>query len=404
MLSVKEAREKVISSDVNIKTGKVPILESLHLILAENLVSENFVPAFDNSAVDGYAVNAVDIIGADKNYPVKLKLFKEDIPAGKVSDFKLEPGICVQIMTGAPIPQGCDCVVMKEDALKEGKDVLVFKECRQGENIRCKGEDIKKGNIFLKKGLKIYPADIGLMSSTGISEVCVNLPPVVGILSTGDELINIEEKLSFGKVRDSNSYSLAAQVLESGAKFRRYGTVADDRASIKKKVLGSLQECEILLITGGVSVGDYDYVRETLDDIGAEFVFWRVSQKPGKPFAFLNYKNRFIFCLPGSPVSAMICFEIYVRPLIKKIMGDSDIFRRKIAAKALEDYEHNETGTDFIRVFLEKKEDGIYFRPTGMQGSGILTSMSLADGIAIFPEGRARIEKDSEVDVIMFKQ
>ena len=404
MLSVKEAQEKVINSKVTIKPKKATILESLHYVLAEELVSKDFIPAFDNSAVDGYAVKAIDILGAEKNYPVKLKLFKEDIPAGKSSSFSLEPGMCIQIMTGAPIPQGCDCVVMKEDALKEGKDVLVFRECRQGENIRYKGEDVSQGDIVLKKGSKIYPADIGLMASVGISEITINTPPLVGVISTGDELIDVGQNLAFGKVRDSNSYSLAAQIIESGAQYKRYGIVPDDKPSIKKKIMEGLQQCDILILTGGVSVGDYDFVKEILDDIGAEFVFWRVNQKPGKPLAFLTYKDRFIFGLPGNPVSVMICFEMYVRPLIKRFMGDKNLFRDKIQARALEDYDHIEGRTDFVRVYLENTEDGIYFKHTGMQGSGILTSMSVADGIAVFPEDRGKIEKDSIIDVITVKR
>jgi molybdopterin molybdotransferase len=404
MLSVKEAQEKVINSKVTVMSKKITILDSLHHILADELVSKDFIPAFDNSAVDGYAVKAIDIIGAEKNYPVKLKLFKEDIPAGKSSSFSLEPGICIQIMTGAPIPQGCDCVVMKEDTLKEGKDVLVFRECRQGENIRYKGEDVSQGDIVLKKGSKIYPADIGLMASVGVSEVTVNTPPLVGIISTGDELIDAGQNLDFGKVRDSNSYSLAAQVIESGAQYKRYGIVPDDKPSIKKKIMEGLDQCEILLLTGGVSVGDYDFVKEILDDIGAEFVFWRVNQKPGKPLAFLTYNDRFIFGLPGNPVSVMICFEMYVRPLIKKFMGDSNLFRGKIQARALEDYDHKEGRTDFVRVYLENSQDGFYFKPTGMQGSGILTSMSVADGIAVLPEDSGKIEQGSLVDVIILKQ
>lgn len=404
MLSVKEAQEKVINSKVTIKPKKATILESLHYVLAEELVSKDFIPAFDNSSVDGYAVKAIDILGAEKNYPVKLKLFKEDIPAGKSSSFSLEPGMCIQIMTGAPIPQGCDCVVMKEDALKEGKDVLVFRECRQGENIRYKGEDVSQGDIVLKKGSKIYPADIGLMASVGISEITINTPPLVGVISTGDELIDVGQNLAFGKVRDSNSYSLAAQIIESGAQYKRYGIVPDDKPSIKKKIMEGLQQCDILILTGGVSVGDYDFVKEILDDIGAEFVFWRVNQMPGKPLAFLTYKDRFIFGLPGNPVSVMICFEMYVRPLIKKFMGDKNLFRDKIQARALEDYDHIEGRTDFVRVYLENTEDGIYFKHTGMQGSGILTSMSVADGIAVFPEDRGKIEKDSIIDVITVKR
>lgn len=320
MLSVKEAQEKVLNSEIKIKTKITPILDSLGLVLAEDIISKDDIPAYDNSSMDGFAVKSVDIIGADKNYPVKLKMIREDIPAGKAPAGKLESGYCIPIMTGAPIPQGCDCVVMKEDALREGVEVLIFKECKPGENIRYAGEDIKKGDKVIEKGKKIFPGDIGVMASIGKSEVLVKRPPTVGILATGNELIEIGEELKEGKVRDSNSYALASQVKEVGAYFSRFGIVKDEKSELKKSILKALSDCDILLITGGVSVGDYDYVKEILNEIGAGFVFWRVNQRPGKPLAFLTYKDKFIFGLPGNPVSVMVCFEIYVRPLIKKIM------------------------------------------------------------------------------------
>ena len=403
MLSVKEAQEKVLSCPVKHKIKKVPLLDSLGLALAENMMSEDFIPAYDNSAMDGFAVKAVDIVGADKNYPIKLKLLKEDLPAGKNPENKLESGYCVQIMTGAPIPEGSDCVVMKEDAIKEGKDVLIFRECRQGENVRYKGEDIKKGDIAIKKGKKIFPGDIGVMASIGRSEVLVNFPPTVGILATGSELVEIHEKLEIGKVRDSNSYSLSAQIKESGACSKRYGIVRDDKEILKKKIRETISDCDILLLTGGVSVGDYDFVKEILGELDAEFIFWRVNQRPGKPMAFLTYKDKFIFALPGNPVSVMVCFELYVRLLIKKIMGDKKLFRDTITARASSDFKHREGRTDFIRVKLEKVEDETYFKSTGMQGSGILMSMSEADGLAVFPEEIGNIEKNTEIEVYLLK-
>jgi len=403
MLSVKEAQEKVLSCPVKHKIKKVPLLDGLGLALAENMISEDFIPAYDNSAMDGFAVKAVDIVGADKNYPIKLKLIKQDLPAGKIPKIKLESGYCVQIMTGAPIPEGSDCVVMKEDAIKEGKDVLIFRECRQGENVRYKGEDIKKGDIAIKKGKKIFPGDIGVMASIGRSEVLVNFPPTVGILATGSELVEIHEKLETGKVRDSNSYSLSAQIKEAGACFKRYGIVRDDKEILKKKIRETLSDCDILLLTGGVSVGDYDFVKEILGELDAEFIFWRVNQRPGKPMAFLTYKDKFIFALPGNPVSVMVCFELYVRPIIKKIMGDKKLFRDTITARASSDFKHREGRTDFIRVKLEKVEDETYFKSTGMQGSGILMSMSEADGLAVFPEEIGNIEKNTELQVYLLK-
>ncbi|MBM3712331.1 MAG: molybdopterin molybdotransferase MoeA, partial [Actinobacteria bacterium] len=329
MLSVKEALEKILNCKITQKIKKVPILESLGLVTAEDIVSGDNIPAYNNSAMDGYAVKSIDIVGADRNYPIKLKLLKEDLPAGSVPELKIESGYCMQIMTGAPIPDGCDCVVMKEDVLKEGRDVLVFKECKSGENIRLKGEDIKKGNIVLQKNRKIYPGDVGVMASIGKSEILVYSPPLIGILTTGNELIEIDERLETGKVRDSNSYSLSAQAKELGINYKRYGIVGDEKEELKRKIAEVLGECDILLLTGGISVGDYDYVKEILDDIGAEFVFWRVNQKPGKPLAFLTYKDKFIFGLPGNPVSVMICFEMYVRPLVKRIMGDPQLLRRQ---------------------------------------------------------------------------
>lgn len=403
MLSVKEAQEKVVNSTIVRTAVKVPILDSLHMVLAEDIISCDDIPAYDNSAVDGFAVKSIDAIGAEKNYPVKLKLLKEDIPAGKVSADTIESGMCMQIMTGAPVPKGCDCVVMKEDVLKEGRDVLVFKECKQGENIRFKGEDIKKDDAVLKSGKKIYPADIGVMASTGTSMVSVFKPPVVAILPTGDELIGINEGLVLGKVRDSNSYSLSAQIKETGAEYKSYGIVKDDKELIKNSILSALEQCDILLLTGGVSVGDYDYVKEILDSIGAEFVFWRVNQRPGKPMAFLTYNNKFIFGLPGNPVSVMVCFEFYVRPLIKLFVGETELYRKKINAKADDDFSHKPGRTDFVRVRLDFSRDGIYFKSTGLQGSGILMSMSEADGLAIFPESVGNIEKDTEIEVLLLK-
>ncbi len=404
MLSVRDAIDKVLSFNVNLNKIKVPIIESLAKILAEDVIANQDIPMFDNSAMDGFAVKAIDIIGADKNYPIKLKLIKEDLPAGKIPAFTLDLGNAVQIMTGAPLPSGCDCVVPKEDTLKEGENVLIFKEYKTGDNIRQKGEDIKEGQIVLKSGKKIFPADIGVMASLGIENILIYKPPTVGILPTGDEIIPINQPLTIGKVRDSNSYSLSAQIKESGAYFIRYDIAKDEKSLIKNKVLLGLKECDILLLTGGVSVGEYDYVKEILNEIGAEFVFWKVNQRPGKPIAFLTYKDKFIFALPGNPVSVMVCFELYVRPLIKKFMGEKNLFKARIKAKAYSDYKHKEGRTDFVRVKLEKVGNELYFQPTGLQGSGILTSMANADGLAIFAEEASVIKKDDVVEVILLKE
>jgi len=212
MLSVKEAQNKILGCVMETSTVKVPILDSLGLVLAEDLISKEDIPIFDNSAMDGYAVRVEDIKGANKNHPVRLMLQSEDMPAGKVSTQKINPGDCIPIMTGAPIPENCNAVVMKEYTAKDREYILVFKECTEGENIRHRGEDIKRGDTVLRKGKKIFPADIGVMASLGISKILINRPPVVGIITTGDELLEIDKKLEVGRVRDSNSYSLSAQL------------------------------------------------------------------------------------------------------------------------------------------------------------------------------------------------
>ena len=404
MLSVKEAQQQILNLQVKIKTKKVPVLDTLGLVLAKDIISDDNIPAYDNSAMDGYAVKAEDILGADKNYPVKLNLLKEDLPAGKVPCRSLESGYAMSIMTGAPIPQGCSCVVMREDTQEKGHFVLVFKECREGENIRYRGEDIKKGDKVLKRGKVIYPGDIGVMASIGKSEVPVIYPPLLGIMTTGNELLEIDSELTMGKVRDSNSYSLAAQVKEVGAYYKKYGIVRDEKEILGKKITEALAECDILLLTGGVSVGNYDFVKEVLGSIGAQLLFWGVNQRPGKPLAFLTYKDKFIFGLPGNPVSVMVCFEMYVRPLIKKMMGIDKPFRNSISAKSSYNFEHKEGRTDFVRVIIEKKGSEYFFKSTGTQGSGVLTSMSEADGIAIFPEHKGNIKKDDDMQIYLLKE
>ncbi len=404
LLSVKEAQKKVLSARFSPRLSKLTILDSLGLVLAEDITSKDNIPNYDNSAMDGYAVKAADIKGAARSSPVRLRIYKGDIAAGDTSKTELEPGFCIPIMTGAAVPRGCDCVVMKEDTEAEGSNLLVYRECSKGENIRLGGEDIRKGELVLSKLKKLYPADIGILASLGIGEVTVYAPPRVGIISTGNEIIEIDKKLSPGKVRDSNSYSLASQVREAGAKPVRYGIVPDHRDSLQKNISGALKDCDLLLLSGGVSVGEYDYVKEILVDAGAELIFWRVNQKPGKPLTFLTSGDKMIFGLPGNPVSVMVCFEMYVRPLIRKMMGYEGLFRKKVRAKALEDIRHKKGRTNFARVILSRKGGTYYFKPTGAQGSGILTSMSKADGIAVFGQSLGGIKKGDKADVYLLKR
>ncbi len=401
MISPKEAQDKVLERAKTTKT-EVFLLESLNLVLSENITSEDDIPAYDNSAMDGYALIAKDTKGANAS-PVSLKLLDVDIPAGKIPLTNLEHGSCMAIMTGAPIPNNCDAVIRKEDTKKIGTEILACKQCEAGENIRRKGEDIKKGEVALQKDKKIFAADIGVLASLGKMNIPVYRPPVVGIISTGDEIIPIDKKLSIGRVRDSNSYSLSAQLKELGIEYIPFGIVKDNQKAMCQKIMEGLSKCDILLLSGGVSVGDYDFVKETLIGLGAELIFWKVNQKPGKPLVFLTYGDQYIFGLPGNPVSVMVCFEMYVRPLIKKIIGDRDLFRPRVIAKAAHEFINKKGRVHFARVRLVKKEGRYFFCSTGMQGSGILTSLSRADGIAVFGEQAGNIQKGMKAEIFILK-
>ena len=401
MISVEEAQKIVLNSGIEPIVKKLPILESLGLNLAEDIISSDDIPIYDNSAMDGYAVRAIDIKGAEKSYPIRLVLTGEDIPAGKIPKSAVNPGFCMPIMTGASLPKGADSVVKKEDTQGDTASIMIFREIQKGENVRYRGEDIKKGSTVFKKGDRINPGTVGVLASLGKSEVKVFGPPVIGVLATGDELIETSEKLVAGKVRDSNSYSLSAQVKEMGIPYKRFGRAPDDEALLLKKIKKALGECDILLLSGGISAGDYDLVKDTLEGMGARLNFWKVNQKPGKPLAFFEYGNKYIFALPGNPVSVMVCFEMYVRPMIRKSMGACNLFRPVVMAEAIHDFKNKTGRMNFIRAIVENKDGQYFFKSTGMQGSGILTSMARANGIAQFPADRGNVAKGSKVKVYL---
>ena len=404
MLTYEEAYKEIIRNSLEPKYGKVSIIESCKYFLAEDIISNDDIPINDNSAMDGYAVNTLDLADATQANPVLLTLSEHDIAAGVFERFALKRGTCIKIMTGAPVPSGCDCVIKKEDVKIIDTKIVFFKVCKPFENIRRKGEDIKKGETVFKKGEKIYPASIGVMASLGITEVLINTPPVIGIISTGNELVDAGDDLSFGKVRDSNGYSLASQVKEAGARYVRYGIVKDSKDEIARSIKNAASECDIILISGGVSVGDYDYIKEILNKLNADEIFWGIKQKPGKPMAFYKLGKKLIFGLPGNPVSVMVCFELYVRPLIRKMLGFKYLHRNIITAHMKHPFRHETGRTEFVRVVLEKDSDYNYFASvTGQQGSGILSSMAKADGIAEVEADQKDIKEGDKIKVFVIK-
>lgn len=411
MISVEEALQKVLDEVNVLEAESVPILDTLGQVLAEDINSSIDVPPLDNSAMDGYAVRSADTIGASENAPRYLRVIGT-VMAGSISKKEVVPGTAIRIMTGAPIPIGADTVVQFERT-NEGKNtdktrIGVLEEIRPDLNIRRAGEDIARGTLALRKGTVIRPSEIGLMASLGYSRVKVIRRPVVAVLSTGNELVEIDNALPEGKIYDSNAYSIAALVKKYGCVPKVLGIARDDEAELVGK-LKQAQDADMVLTTGGVSMGDYDMVKDILARDG-QMVFWKVRVKPGKPLAFgkikgsdKNGRAKSIphLGLPGNPVSCMVSFELFVRPALLKMMGKKNI-AKPIVTAIMEETIINDAGRRLYNRAIVEKRDGYYYaRLTGSQSSGILTSMSLANGLVIIPEEKKTVNKGETVQALM---
>ncbi len=412
MLSVEEALQKILDEVDTLEEETAPILESLGQVLAEDIKSDINVPPLDNSAMDGYAVMSADTTGAGEKTPKYLRVI-DTVMAGSISRQEVVPGTAVRIMTGAPVPRGADSVVQFENTdddkhKKSAPDqpvtrVGILSEAPSGLNIRKAGETISKGAIALKKGTVLRAAEIGMMASLGYSRVKVIRRPVVAILSTGNELVEVDKPLPEGKIHDSNGYSIASLVKRYGCVPRMLGIARDDEESLISK-LKQAQDADMLLTTGGVSMGDYDMVKDILARDG-ELVFWKVRVKPGKPLAFgkIKGKNKSIphMGLPGNAVSCMVSFELFVRPALLKMMGKKNFAKPTVEA-IMEDSVKNDAGRRlYDRAIIERRNGHYYARLTGSQSSGILTSMSLANGLVIISEDRKIVNKGETVQTLM---
>ena len=408
MISVSQARGIILENIRPLKeTEVVDIGSCLGRVLSFELKAKENIPPFDNSAMDGFAIRTRDLIGASRKNPKVLEVV-ESLPAGYPAKRSVGSMQAIRIMTGAPLPKGADSVVMVEDTekVKSQKSkvknreelVMIFKEVDKGENVRYAGEDVKKSEVVIKKGTVLKSGHIGLLASLGIAKIKVFREPRVAILATGDELVEIGQKLSPGKIRNSNAYSLYAQALKVSAIPVLLGIARDNKKDLAQKIRKGLS-ADMLLVSGGVSVGDYDFVKDVLKDLGTKMKFWRVAMKPGKPLAFGMIKDVPVFGLPGNPVSSMVSFEQFVRPALLKMSGAKDIFRFHLPAIAKDDFEKKKGLRYFLRVILENKEGQLYASLTGPQGSGILKSMVLANGIAELPEDMEFIRRGETVEV-----
>ncbi|MFC1993459.1 gephyrin-like molybdotransferase Glp [Chloroflexota bacterium] len=403
MISVEQALEKVLSYVDVLGETESPLLDCLGQVLAEDVYSDIDIPPLDNTAMDGYAVQAEDILGASQQSPRFLRVI-DTVSAGSIPRRKVEPGTAIRIMTGAPLPAGADTVIPFEDTDETQHQELsdkigILREAKAGWNIRQAGEDITKGKMALSKGTVIRPSEIGVLASLGRARVKVIRRPVVAILATGNELVEVAQPLPAGKIYNSNTYSVAAQIVRYGGIPEILGIALDTEDSLLTAIHRGA-EADMLITSGGVSMGDYDVVKDVLAKEG-EIVFWAVRMKPGKPLAFGKIKGTPLLGLPGNPVSSMVTFELFVRPAIFKMLGKRPLNKPAIEA-TIEDPIVNTDGRRIFARALVEKRDGRYFaRLTGPQGSGILTSMALANGLVIVPEDKPRVEAGDKAQVMM---
>ena len=397
MITVDEALEKILSHIQPLGFEKVSILEALGRVIVEDMIAPRDLPPYDNSGMDGYAVRYEDIRDASEKNPVRLEVI-EDLRAGFISKKIVQKGQAIRIMTGAPIPKGADAVVPVEETERGNGFVFILKTGFPGGYIRRAGEDVKRGDLVISAGDLIRPSEIGMLASMGRSFVSVYQRPSVAILCTGEELVDVGENLNGVKIVSSNSYTLAAQVRECGAIPIQLGIAKDRKDEIKEKVLQGLRS-DVFISSAGVSVGDYDFVRDVLKELGVEMIFWRVAMKPGKPVAFWMFDGKPAFSLPGNPVSSMITFEQFVRPSLLKMMGHRQIFRPVIEAILKEDIRKELGKRHFVRAMVSFEKDGYCVTTTGPQGSGILRSMVKANGLIIIPESQEIVRAGEKVKV-----
>ena len=397
MISVEEALCRILEVIVPLGREKVNILDSLGRVIGEDIYASRNIPPKDNSAMDGYALRWEDTRGASKEKPIILNVV-EDIPAGAIPRKSVAAGEASRIMTGAPLPVGANAVVRVEDTQKDGQRVTIFEEAEKGQDIRCAGEDVREGHLVISQGDIIRPAEVGMLAALGRSFIYVYQRPLVAVVATGDELVDIDTVPSPWQIVSSNSYSTAAQIIECGGAPLQIGIAKDRRDDLIGKFREAMR-ADIIISSGGVSVGDYDLVKDIMKEVGNQMQFWQVAMRPGKPLAFGAMGGIPIFGLPGNPVSSMVSFEQFVRPSILKMTGHKNLFRRTIKATLQEDITKKKGTKHFIRSRVEYREGEFAVTTTGEQGSGILKSMVRANGLIILHEKATSVKKGDKVTV-----
>jgi molybdopterin molybdotransferase len=397
MISVEEARKRVLDVVEPVAPEDVRLADGRGLVLASDLLAPHPLPRFDNSAMDGYALRGAEGAGASEDSPLDLEVVGE-VRAGDPGDLEVRPGSAARVMTGAPLPLGADAVVPVEETEERDGRVRVMAPTPRGRHVRPSGEDVEKGQVLVRAGIELGPGEIALLASMGLSPVSVRRGPKVAVIVTGDELVEPEETPAPGQIRDSNSVALRALVEEAGAEVVPFERVPDRRDAVVETLQRAGELADLVVSSGGVAVGRYDFVKEAVEELG-HIDLWRVAMQPGKPLVLGELRSTPFLGLPGNPVSSHVCFEQFVRPAIRKMRGCRFLLRPTVHAALTETIEKRPGRLHFVRVRLEAGRDGWRATPTGPQGSHIQTSLVECNGVALFGLSESRLEEGSEVVV-----
>lgn len=397
-VSIQKALEIILSSVNPLGSESISILEASNRVLYEDIVSDIMIPPLDDSAMDGYAVIAEDTRGASKDSPVILKVTGEIQAGSSITGKQVSRGTAVRIMTGAHIPEGADSVIQFEDTEEEAGSVKIFRETERFDNYRFAGESIKKGDTVLCKGDRLNSADIGLLAALNCSKVKVYIRPAVSIISTGDELADIGEEIQFGQIRNVNAYTLYSEVKKYNI-VPEYLGIAKDTVEATKEIFLKALKSDVIISTGGVSMGKFDFVKDIYSGLGIEMQFEWVRVKPGRPCTFGKKDNKLIFGLPGNPVSTLTSFIQFVRPALLRLMGANRTEKPVVSAFLEEDIKKQPGKVHLLRGYFTIKGNEFYVSTTGNQKSSVLRSMSDANCLIIIPENTTKISAGERVAI-----
>ena len=401
MLSVAEASRTVLANIRRLEAEQIALAECVGKVLAEEIVARASMPPWDNSSMDGYAVRSVDVATAAETRPVTLTV-TGDIPAGTFAQSRVDPGTAMRIMTGAAIPDGADCVARLEDTDRGMTTVKIHASVGAGRNVRYAGEDFQRGKSALQPGTTLGAAHVGVLAALGVSRLAVYGAPRVAIISSGDELVPVQgyaEVIAGQKIVSSNNYTLAALVKQAGGIPVDLGIAGDSVASLREK-LELARDCDLILTSAGVSIGEKDFTRETFAQLGGNEIFWKVKMRPGAPLAFGTLDGIPWLGVSGNPVSAMVSFILFARPAIRKMMGHALLFPAPVSARAAEEITAPAPLTHFLRGILTKEPDGYSARLSGSQSSGVMTALARSNALLVVPDNIERIPPGAAIQAL----